>query len=121
VADRAAVLLAEWEAGRSAFGGSERPAPARFAAEERAAWDTEQPGAPDGAAEMTAAPDPGTAAALALAAELRSLDLDGLTPREALAWVWAQRDRLANTPKSSPEQIDCTAETSQAWIVTQDR
>ena len=74
VADRAARLLATWEAA---------PGPTGFVAER-----------PPPAYEPPPPPDPADEAARDLAARLRALDLDGMTARQALAWLWTERDRL---------------------------
>jgi DNA mismatch repair protein MutS len=93
VADRAAALLARWETGQRPTGSS-----AMYAAETTGAYDAgDVSGSPDSGNTPHAGnpgPDPGMQSALDLAEALRALDLDGLTPREALAWLWSQRDRL---------------------------
>ena len=76
VADRAARLLAEWEA---------TPGPVAAVAE-RLPPPYDPPPPPD--------PDPVADASRDLAARLRALDLDGMTARQALAWLWAERERL---------------------------
>ena len=76
VADRAARLLAEWETA---------PGPASAMAEP-ASGPYDPPPPP--------LPDPAETAARDLAERLRALDLDGMTARQALAWLWAERDKL---------------------------
>lgn len=101
VADRASSLLADWDAARRDAGH----APRRRIAEERGAWDASGSGIPDAGSDAAAplaeastgdpaVTDAGVTGALDLAAALRALDLDGLTPREALAWLWERRERL---------------------------
>jgi DNA mismatch repair protein MutS len=58
-----------------------------FAAEDRSDWRT------------GCSPPPTPADRLALA--LRQLDLDALTPREALTWLWLEQDRLSEEPAGS--------------------
>ncbi len=88
VADRAEALLGQ----RPAIALPPVPAPAgldsgRSIAEETPDWPVQArlPGVP--------APTP----AERLAAALRALDLDALTPREALAWLWEQQERLPDS------------------------
>jgi hypothetical protein len=85
VADRAEALLGQRP--RPYPAPSPEPAAERLVAEEDAPWHTQSslPGLPP--------PTP----AERLEAALRALDLDALTPREALAWLWEQREILGNT------------------------
>ena len=60
-------------------------------AEEDPAWHEQ--------AEPAAEPTPTPAEQLAAA--LRDLDLDAITPRQALTWLWEQQERL---PKQEDEE-----------------
>jgi DNA mismatch repair protein MutS len=82
VADRAQELLEA--APRTYAPPAASPRPERTVAEDHPVWpgQTELPGLP--------APTP----AERLEAALRALDLDGLSPREALQWLWEQREQL---------------------------
>jgi DNA mismatch repair protein MutS len=79
VAERAEALLAATP-------------PARLVAEERETWQFSE----------EAPPPAGPSPAEEVAAALRALDLDGMTAREALIWLWEQQARLrhADTTKS---------------------
>jgi DNA mismatch repair protein MutS len=93
VADRAEALLAEQPRALP-------PAPAPppevdlLIAEESPGWSW-QPSLPG---------VPAPTAAERLAAALRALDLEAMTPREALTWLWEQRDQLEATAARSVEQ-----------------
>jgi DNA mismatch repair protein MutS len=86
VADRAETLLTETPS---------RPGPVAedpiAVAEDRPAWHAQ--------AQPPEAPAPTPAEQLAAA--LRELDLDGITPRQALTWLWEQQARV--TTRSSGE------------------
>jgi DNA mismatch repair protein MutS len=83
VADRAEILL---------MGAPRRSGPEMASqgliAEEAPQWRqlAEPPGEPS--------PTP----AQQLAATLRDLDLDEMTPRQALTWLWEQQERLLEEP-----------------------
>jgi DNA mismatch repair protein MutS len=81
VADRAERLLAEAPPRRGPVAEVER-----LIAEDHPAWHEQE--------ELPEAPAP--TAADQLAAALRDLDLDTITPRQALTWLWEQQERLVN-------------------------
>jgi DNA mismatch repair protein MutS len=86
VADRAEHLLAESPRPHRNGAAPVEDAP-RLIAETTPVWS--------GQAALPGIPAP--TAAERLEAALRQLDLDSVTPREALAWLWEQRERLPNT------------------------
>jgi DNA mismatch repair protein MutS len=95
VADRAEALLA-------AMPRREHPAPpiARMIAEEAELRDLRED------RDVPGNQGDETSPAERLATALRELDLDGVSPRQALEWLWEQRDRLVGEGRgvdSSPE------------------
>ncbi len=90
VADRAQALLAERV--RQGHVVVTPPAETVLAVAE------ESPSYPD---QPVPSPDPAPTPAERLEAALRALDLDAITSREALVWLWEQREQL---PDRTPEQ-----------------
>ncbi|MCC6313193.1 MAG: DNA mismatch repair protein MutS [Thermomicrobiales bacterium] len=87
VADRAEALLTAWDAA-----DSPRPAPA-LAEPDPPPYDPPTPSPPNPASELAVA--------------LRALDLDEMSARDALRWLWAARDRLEG-PADDAEVGDTT-------------
>jgi len=85
VADRAEMLLAEAPPQLRAVAEAER-----LIAEEDQPWHEQ--------AEPPA--EPPLTPAEQLAAALRDLDLDAITPRQALTWLWEQQERLPEEPSN---------------------
>ena len=88
VADRATALLAAWEADGGRTRDVRKVAEPTSPSYDAGDADSRTP------AQLLAETDAETRAAIELVAALHALDLDGLTPREALTWLWVQRDRL---------------------------